>query len=62
MSFEPRGRPRFNCGLGSLAILLSNFPIEISICARIFIAGTCDFVMFAESIKASGNLFGRSCK
>ena len=62
MSFEPRGCPHFNCDLCSLAILLSNFLIGISICAGIFIADICDFITFVESIKAPGNLYARSCK
>ena len=62
MSFEPRGHPRFNCGLGSLAMLYFNFSIGISIRAGIFVAGICDFVTFVESINASGNRFARSCK
>ena len=44
-------RPRFNCGLGLLAILLSNFPIGISIRVGIFTTGLCDFVTFTESKK-----------
>ena len=43
-------------------MLYFNFPIGISICARIFAAGTCDFVTVVESINASGNQFARFCK
>ena len=56
------GRLRFNCGLSSLVTLYLNFPIGISIRARIFAAGICDFVTFVESINASGNRFARFCK
>ena len=62
VSFEPKGRPHFNCGLGSLAMLYFNFPIGILICAGIFVAGICDLVTFVESINASGNRFERFCK
>ena len=55
MSLEPIGLPRFNRGLGSFVMLLFNFPVAISIFARIFVAGICDFVTFVESIKESGN-------
>ena len=62
VSFEPIGHWSFNCGLGSLATLYFNFPIGISICDGIFVAGICDFVTFVESINASGNRFARFCK
>ena len=62
VSFEPIGLPRFNCGLGSLTKLYFNFPIGISICARIFAIGICDFATFVESINASSNQFARFCK
>ena len=62
VSFEPIGRPRFNCGLGSLVTLYFNFPIGISIHAGIFATGVCDFVTFVGSINASGNRFARFCK
>ena len=55
VSFELIGHPRFNCGLGSLAMLYFNFPIGISICAGIFVSGICDFVTFVELLNASGN-------
>ena len=55
VSLEPIGLPRFNHGLGSFVMLLCNFPVGISILARIFAAGICDFVTFVESIKASSN-------
>ena len=48
VSFEPIGRPCFNCGLGLLAMLYFNFSIGISIRAKIFVAGICDFVTFVE--------------
>ena len=62
VSFEPIGHSRFNYGLGSLATLYFNFPIGISICVGIFAAGICDFVIFVDSINASGNRFARFCK
>ena len=62
MSFEPRGCLRFNCGLGSLVIIPSNFPIGISNRDGTFAAGICDFVTFVELTKALGNPFVRSCK
>ena len=60
--FEPIGRPRFNCGLGSLVMLYFNFPIGISIRDGIFATSICDFVTFVESINASSNRFARFCK
>ena len=55
MSLEPISLPRFNRGLGSFVMLLCNFPVGISILARIFAARICDLVTFVESIKASDN-------